>query len=415
MKDMLGRGESLPPGEALKRVLDTLPPRTPQIEEIAIEEAYGRVLARPVHSPEDLPDFMRSTMDGFAVIAEDTFGATEGLPAYLKIAGEVKMGEAPAFSIKRGECARIPTGGMLPAGADAVLMLEHANEISETEIEALKPVPPGQNLIRKGEDAGKGELLLKGGCLLRPQDIAAFAGVGIIKVNVYKKPRVSIIVTGDEIISPSEELRPGCVRDINSFTLAGLIMREGGVPFKEGTVKDDYSLLNEVFEKALAHSDMVLITGGSSVGERDYTANLIAGKGRVIFHGVAMKPGKPTIGGIAGERPVFGLPGHPAAVLISFEVFVKPLLRRISGRLEKPALKGAGKVEAKISKDVASSVGRTQYIPVSLFLKDGNLWAEPVLGPSGLIRTLLKADGAIVAPEGRGGVNKGEMVEVELF
>jgi len=415
MKDMLGRGEALPPDEALERVLDALLPRTPEVEEIPIEEACGRVLARPVYSPEDLPDFLRSTVDGFAVVAEDTFGATEGLPAYLKIAGEVRMGEAPNFSIKRGRCARIPTGGMLPPGADAVLMLEHANELGEAEIEALKPVAPGQNVIRKGEDATRGELLLKKGNPLRPQDIAAFAGVGIGKVEVYKKPRVSIMVTGDEIISYSQEMRPGCVRDINSFTLAGLIAREGGIPFKEGTVKDDYPLLKKAFERALGNSDMVLITGGSSVGARDYTANIIAEKGRVLFHGVALKPGKPTIGGLVEEKPVFGLPGHPAAVLITFEVFVKPVLRRLAGRTEKPTTEGAGKLQAKITKDIASSVGRTQYIPVSLILKNGELWAEPVLGPSGLISTLLKADGAIVIPPARGGVNKGETVDIKLF
>jgi molybdopterin molybdotransferase len=420
MKDMLGRGEALSPREALKRVLDALPKTVPLSEEVPIEDAYGRVLAQAVNSLEDLPDFSRSTVDGLAVIAEDTFGASEGLPAYLKISGEVEMGQAPVFSIERGLCARIPTGGMLPQGANAVLMLEHANVIGETEIEALRPVAPGQNVIRKGEDAGKGELLLKEGALLRPQDIAAFAGVGITKIKVYEKPKVSIIVTGDEIIPPSEKMKPGEIRDMNSFTLAGLVLKEGGIPLKEGIIKDDYALLKEAFEKALLHSDMVLITGGSSVGQRDYTARLIAEKGEVLFHGVAMKPGKPTIGGLAlsssnDTKPVLGLPGHPAAVLVAFQVFARPVLRLISGLSERAALAGAGRLTARLSRDAASSVGRTQYLPVSLFIKDGALWAEPVPGPSGLIRTLIKGDGAIIIPEGRAGINKGEIVEVELF
>lgn len=415
MKDMLGRAQALSPGEALKLLLAALPEAAPRVEEVQLLEAYGRILAHDVYSPEDMPSFSRSTMDGFAVRAEDAFGASETLPAYLKVIGEIKMAEAPSFSLRRGEAARISTGGMLPEGANAVVMLEHTNDIDPANIEILKPIAPDENVIKKGEDARKGELLLEKGRLLRPQDVAALAGVGISSVHVYQKLKVSIIGTGDEIISPSEELRPGTVRDINSYNLFGLLSGEGALPFREGIFRDDFTLLKGALEKALGRSDMVLITGGSSVGVRDYTANLISEKGRVLFHGVALKPGKPTIGGIIENKPVFGLPGHPAAVLICFEIFIKPVLRRLSGIKEKEALRKAGVIRAKLSKDVSSAVGRTQYISVSLSSSEDGLLAEPVPGPSGLIKTFIRGDGMIMVPSGRAGLNKGEWVDVELF
>lgn len=423
IKDMLGRAEALPPGEALERLLKaashTISERLAeeQEEEVAIEEAYGRVLAEELICPEELPPFSRSTVDGFAVPASNTFGATETNPAYLNIKGEILMAGAAGVVLEKGEAAKIPTGGMLPQGADAVVMLEHANQVDETLIEVLKPAAPGQNVIERGQDAKQGDIMLKRGSVLRPQDVAACAGVGITSLRVYKKPRVSIIVTGDEILPPSSgPLSPGFIRDINSYNLTGLLLKEAALPIMEGIFGDDYGVLKAALEAALAHSDMVLITGGSSVGQKDFTARLIGEKGTVVFHGVSLKPGKPTIGGIIDNKPVFGLPGHPAAINVCFEVFIRPVLSLLRGVLPgvAPSVAG-GTVSARLTKDISAGAGKTQYVRVSLFMKDGHLWAEPILGPSGLITTLVKSDGAVVVPPNRPGLNKGEIVEVKIF
>ncbi len=412
---MLGRGEAVSPEEALKRIVSALPDVLPKTENVLIEDALDRIVAHEIASPEDMPPFTRSTVDGYAVDARDTFGASETAPAYIAFKGEILMAQAAPFPISRGEAARIPTGGMLPEGADAVVMLEHANETGGM-LEVVKPVAPGENLIKRGEDARKGEGLISKGHCLRPQDLAALAGTGITEMALFSRPVVSIIITGDEIAPAGEtELKPGFVRDMNSYTLSAMAKKAGGIAVKEGIVGDDFPLLKGAFERALSRSDMVLITGGSSVGTRDYTERLISEGGKVLFHGVAMKPGKPMLAGMVEGKPVFGLPGHPAAVAVCFDVFVKPVLRRLAGRAGSLRDR-AGTVQARLSKGVGSGAGgRTQYIRVALFEKDGGLWAEPVLGPSGLIRTLVHADGVIIIPAGRPGMNRGEEAAVRIF
>jgi molybdopterin molybdotransferase len=417
MKDMLGREELISVEDALKLLFQHSPFKRPKENNLPIEESYGMIISRDIVSPEDLPAFSRSTVDGFAVNSADTFGATDSLSSYLVIKDEILMGEKPDFELKKGEVARIATGGMLPEGADSVVMLEHTQQVDEKMIEVVKPIAPGENVIQAGEDAKKGEIVLKTGHRLRPQDIGALAGLGITDVWVYKKPSVSIISTGDEIVPADKPIKPGQVRDINSYTLSGLILNAGGIPVKKGIFSDAYEIIRDVVEESLRNSDMVLITGGSSVGTKDMTAQVIndMGKPGVLFHGVSLKPGKPMIGGIADGIPIFGLPGHPAAVNVCFEIFIKPVLEIQSGLSEDRFKNKKRIIKARIAKNISSSPGREEHIGVSLEERNGEIWALPILGKSGLITTLTRADGTAVIPLRKLGIQEGEIVEVRLF
>jgi molybdopterin molybdotransferase len=417
MRDMLGREELIPVERALQMLLQYAPFKKPPESFIPIESAYGTVLSRDILSPEDLPGFSRSTVDGFAVRSQDTFGATEGLPAYLTVVAEIPMGEKPGFALLKGECAKIATGGMLPVGADAVVMLEYTQQFDEKTIEVVRPVSPGENVIQVGEDTKKDERVLLCGHRLRPQDVGALAGLGITRIWTYEKPKVSIISTGDEIVAPSEPVRPGEVRDINSYTLAGLLFGAGCIALKKGIFSDQYRVIRDMVAQSLNDSEMVLITGGSSVGTKDMTAGIINDLGRpgVLFHGVSLKPGKPTIGGVVGTVPVFGLPGHPAAVHVCFEIFIRPVLAIQSGETERPFNSGKRTVRAKIARNISSSPGREEHIGVSVEERDGELWAVPLLGKSGLITTLTRADGTAVIPLRKTGIQAGDVVEVKIF
>lgn len=401
--------------EALSLFLSQITFRSLPYEVVPIEESYTRILFEDLFSPEDLPGFERSTVDGFAVRASDTFGAKETSPVYLKLKGEIPMGEIPKFNIESGEAASIATGGMLPKGADAVVMLEQVNVISSDLIEVLKPVAPGENVIFKDEDVKKGELVLKAGHRLKPQDVGVLAGLGITHVKVVKKPIVAIILTGDEIVPHFEKILPGKVRDINSFTLAGLIEEIGGKPLKMGIVKDEYEEIKKVTEEAFIKSDLILITGGTSVGTKDMVAQVIndLGKPGILFHGVAIKPGKPLIGGICQGKPIFGLPGHPVAVYICFKLFVEPVLKKMMGiRVQKFK---SHHIKAKMQRSLSSQAGRIDFIRVALEERDGNLWAIPLLSKSGLIMSLVKADGIVKISSSSLGIEEGEEVEVELI
>jgi molybdopterin molybdotransferase len=356
-------------------------------------------------------------MDGYAVHSSDTFGAREGMPSYLNLVGEIFMGEEPRFMIKKGEAVKIATGGMLPEGADAVVMIEHTSEASNDLIEVLKPVAPGENTIQSGEDCKKDEFVLRKGHKIRPQDIGALAGIGVTITGIYEKPKMAIIATGDEIVPASSSLKTGQVRDINSYSLSGLIEANGGIPVKKGIYKDTYEELEEVLQEALKDSHLIAITGGSSVGTRDLTAKVInnAGEPGVLFHGVSVKPGKPTIGAVIKGKPVFGLPGHPAAVIVSFELFIKPVLKIMTGETDKLPHRFRKTVQAKLLRNILSSAGREDHVRVSLEDKNGQLWARPILGKSGLITTLVKADGTIIVPLEKTGIEEGIEVDVELF
>lgn len=403
------------PADALALIVNALPGGRPLTEVLPIEESYGRIVAVDVISLEDLPGFSRSTVDGYAVQAEDTFGAKENSPAYLALKYEVLMGKGADFRLSQGVAAKIPTGGMLPPGSDAVIMLEHVQPVSEDLIEILRAVAPGDNVIQLGDDIRKGETVLTTGKSLRAQDIGALAGIGVTSIEVFKKPVLSFISTGDEIVSPDKMLLPGQVRDINSFTLAGLAINNGSIMVKKGIIRDNYDDIRRAIEESLQDSDMVLISGGTSAGAKDMTAaiiNDIGGPG-VLFHGVSLKPGKPMIGGVVQGKPVLGLPGHPAATVVCFDLFIKPILNELRGLGRKPDF--IRSVKATMAKNIASAAGREDHIRVNVAEKEGRLLAFPVMGKSGLITTLVKADGIVMIPQWKLGLDAGEEVTVRLF
>ncbi|MEW5762560.1 MAG: gephyrin-like molybdotransferase Glp [Bacillota bacterium] len=373
-----------------------------------LAEALGLAVARDILAPEDVPGFDRSTMDGFAVRASDTFGASEGLPAYLEVVGEVRMGEAPATALSPGQACRIATGGMLPAGADAVVMVEHTETVDERTVGVTRPVAPGENTVRRGDDIRAGEVLFAAGHRLRPQDVGLLAAAGVAEVPVLAPPRVGIITTGDEIVPVEQTPGPGQVRDVNSYTNAGLVAACGGVPVRYGIVRDDFDALYTAASRALAETDMVVVSGGSSVGTRDMTARVIDALGEpgVLFHGLAVRPGKPTIGAVVAGKPVIGLPGHPVSAMVVFDLIVRPLINPGERRLA---------VRARVSRQLRSAPGREDYVRVRLRRENGELVAEPILGKSGLIATMARADGLAVISLDSGGVEAGECVDVLLF
>jgi molybdopterin molybdotransferase len=414
-KDMLGRSSAISASKALALVLENTPDvTTDSIEVVSIENSFGRVLAEKISSPEDLPGFDRSTVDGYAVKASDTFGASETAPAYLTVTNEIFMGEEPDFELRPGEVAKIATGGMLPKGADAVLMFEYA-QLIENMLEAQIALAPGDKVIKRGEDIKKGAELINAGTRLSPYDVSAAAGLGITSLDVYKIPRVSIISTGDEIVPPETALKPGLIRDSNSYVLRGLIAGDGATPIVRGIFKDDFESIKSEMERSVKESDIVLITGGSSVGTKDMAERVISELGEVKSHGVTIRPGKPILFGVIDGTPVFGLPGHPRAVQVCFEVFVRPCIEKISGlKMDVAFEKSIASVKARITKSIHTAQGRLDIIPVRLELKEDGLWAEPLMGKSGLILSMVRAHGAFSIEVGSTGVEKGEEVSVEL-
>jgi molybdopterin molybdotransferase len=419
-KDMLGRGEVVSVDEARRIFYSAYVPPEPETEEAPLSEALGRVLASDIVSGTPLPEFPRSSMDGYAAYSADTFGASESLPAYLKLAGEIRMGEPASVPLSRGQVFTIPTGGMLPVGADAVVMLEHTQALGTDEVEVLKPVAPGENVVQPGDDIRAGETVLSKGRRLRPQDLGALAGIGVTKPLVFKMPKVAIINTGNEVIAAEQKPLPGQVRDVNSYNLAGLVRQAGGIPVLKGIFRDDYGLIRGALEDGLSDCDIVALTGGSSVGTGDLTAKVIndAGKPGVLVHGVSVRPGKPVIIGVVKGKPVFGLPGHPVAVTVSFELFLGPLIKKASGETDPLGIAGIPNVrvvEAKMARNYSSAPGREDHLRVLLKSEGGELFAHPVLGKSGLISTLVKAHGTVVIPVEKPGLLKGEKVTVRLF
>ncbi|MBI5195298.1 MAG: molybdopterin molybdotransferase MoeA [Nitrospirae bacterium] len=414
---MLGREEVLSVEDARGLIFKSADFTLPHEIEIRIENSLNRILSRDIVSHENLPPFARSTVDGFAVRASDTFGAAETAPAYLSVTHEILMGEEPAFNLAAGDASGISTGGMLPKNADAVVMLEHCCTVSGKLIEVLRPAAPGENVIQAGEDCKSGDLILKKGHGLRPQDIGVLAGTGIIKVWIYEKPVAAIISTGDEVAPPSGHITTGKIRDINSYVLAGMVETAGGTPVNKGIFPDNFDLLKEVLEDSFKESDLIIISGGSSVGAKDLTARLINsfGKPGILFHGVSVKPGKPIIYGIANGRPVFGLPGHPVAITVCFELFILPVLMMLTGEKDSLYREIKKTVRARLSKNISTGSGREEHIRVMLEERDGEIWAVPVLGKSGLITTLVKADGMIMIPLHKTGLQQGAEVDVELF
>lgn len=386
-----------------------------KIETISMVDSAGRILAEDIVSDIDLPDFARSTMDGFAISASSSFGASSGSPAFFMLKGNVLMGEKPEFSIKAGEAAGIATGGMLPAGADSVVMIEFAEAIDDSAIEVYKSVAPGQNVIEKGEDFQKGKTILKKGIKIRPQEKGVLAAFGLEFVKVFKKPVVGIISTGDEIVPVNELPPPGHIRDINTHSLSALVSKAGGIPIAFGIIKDDFHSLKSACEKALKVSDMVLISGGSSVGTRDFTVDVLSSlpDSSILVHGISISPGKPTIIASVQKKSFWGLPGHVVSAMIVFEIVVKPFIKKISGLFD--FRKKSFGIDAILSRNLSSAQGREEFIRVKLLEKDDRIYAEPVLGKSGMINTMVLADGLVRIPLNTEGLDKGSYVKVSLL
>jgi molybdopterin molybdotransferase len=403
----------LPVAEALEILFRNLPSDV-RVESASSAEALGRVLAEALIAPSSLPSFVRSTMDGYAVRSSDTFGASESLPAYLSVAGEVLMGRAPASTVETGQAALIHTGGMLPPGTDAVVMLEQTQRLDSSSIEVLRPVASGENIVDVGEDVLKGALLLERGHCLRPQDLGGLMALGVTEVKVAAKPRVSIISTGDEVVPPDTTPGPAQIRDVNTYTIGGVVLRAGGVALPLGIVRDDHDALLAAGRAALEQSDVLVISAGSSVSTRDLTARVIdrLGAPGVLVHGLALKPGKPTILAACDGKPVIGLAGNPVGAMVVAELVITPLLARMQGNQTPPARRG---VAAMLARNIQSAPGREDHVPVRLQEREDGLWAEPVLGKSNLIYTLIRADGEVLVPLDSNGLHQGDLVNVRLF
>lgn len=400
--------------EDVFRLIEGFP--TTSTEEIPLGEAVNRILARHVSAPENLPSHEKSTMDGYAVRARDTFGASESLPNSLVVKGKIKMGEVPEESLLPGEALEITTGGVLPPDSDAVVMQEYTEKIDETGIEISKSVAPGENIIHAGEDFKQGEVLLLHGMKLRPQDIGILAAIGITRVEVHKKPRIAVISTGDEIVPVEEDPAPGKIRDINAHALSAGIIESGGIPFCMGIAPDRFEEIRARAEEALEHADVVLLSGGSSVGSRDFTLSVFASfpGNSILVRGIAVSPGKPTILARVGNKALWGLPGHPASSLIVFWLFVRRMIRHVSG-FKSRSIERPEKVVARLSRNVASAQGREDYVRVKLSRTENGYSAAPVFGKSGLISTLTKADGVIRIDINTEGLDAGTLVDVYML
>jgi molybdopterin molybdotransferase len=405
--------ELSPPDQALALMLSNLSPQI-EAEEIETVRSLGRVTAGPVSAPYPLPSFARSTVDGYAVRAADTYGAAESLPAYLRLVGEVPMGAAAGFSLLQGQCALIHTGGMLPGEADAVVMVEHTQSASPEEVEILRPAAPAENVLKVGEDVAQGEQVIAAGVRVRHAEIGGLMALGVSSLQVVRRPEVGLISSGDEVIGPEADLAAGQVRDVNSFTLSALVSENGGLPFRYGIVPDQVAVLRETAERALAERQMVVITAGSSASARDLTAQVIHSLGEpgVLVHGVSVRPGKPTILAVCGGKPVIGLPGNPVSALVIARLFIVPVLERLLGlkRAVPHAL-----ITARLNLNLASQAGREDWVAVRLSLTPQGYQADPVFGKSNLIFTLARADGLVRVPSTATGLNAGELVEVHLL
>ncbi|MFQ6090686.1 MAG: gephyrin-like molybdotransferase Glp [Candidatus Bipolaricaulia bacterium] len=384
------------------------------VEQIPTPQGLGRVLAEEVLSPVALPGFARATMDGYAVRASDTFGASLEEPAKLRLAGEVEMGEEPIAELRPGEALAIHTGGALPRGADSVVMLEET-ETSAQGILVYSPVAPGANVIAEDEDLAKGERLLAPGRRLRAQEIGALLGVGIIEIHVFRRVSVGVIATGDELVPPNERPRPGQVRDINSYALSCQIRELGALAVNYGILPDEGDVLLEATGRGLGECDLVCLSGGSSVGTRDLTLKVMEELGEILVHGISIAPGKPTILAVASSgKLLIGLPGNPASSMIVFHRFVAPIIQKLGG-IREPAKFNGPAVRAKLAKKIPSISGREEFIRVRLIEKEDGLYAEPILAQSGIISSLVRADGLVTIPALREGLGEGEEVLVELW
>lgn len=384
-----------------------------RVIEIRLDQAAGCVLAEDIKAKEPLPGFTRSTMDGFAVISSDTFGASDGIPSYLDFSGDILMGQHPEQTLLAGTCMRISTGGMLPPGADAVVMVEYTRQAGSM-VEISRSVSPGENVLFADEDYAFGDSAIKKGTRIRPQEAALLAGLGYESVKVFDKLHIGILSTGDEIIQPSEMTGPGKIRDMNTYSLLAALTLEGHNAVSYGIIPDEKTALTSAVRQVLQACDVVIISGGSSVGARDTTMLAMEelSDNPPIFHGISVRPGKPTLFTEVEGKPVIGLPGPPVSALMIYKAFFSGFLYRIAGNAT--VRKELG-LRARLSRNLPSTPGREDYIRVSLKNANDVTIAEPIFGKSGLISTLVAADGYIVIPEGVEGFLAGSEVDVKFF
>ncbi len=392
--------------EAEKIINDSVLSYDSSCESVFLKESVGRVLAENVYSRENLPAFNRSTVDGFALRASDTYGCSESMPAQLITIGEVFMGEKADISVSQGECVRISTGGMLPEGADSVVMVENTDCSFDELCLIFKSVSPFENVTRKGDDLKEGQLILKKGTCLSSKHIGVLAALGITSVKVQKKIRIGIISTGDELVDIGDELTPGKIRDINSYLLFASAQENGCTAKTYGIIGDSFDEIYAAVRKATEENDIVLISGGSSAGVKDMTVKVISSLGEVRFHGIALKPGKPTIYGTINGKAVFGLPGNPAAAFYVTLLTVMPLIKKLYGKSS-----AKNTVRCTIAKNISSNHGREEIVSVKI--KDGK--AFPVYAKSAFVSPLAECDGYIIISRNSEGLKENEEVTVNLF
>jgi molybdopterin molybdotransferase len=410
----------IPPFEALTLLMHSLPSEEPGGEWVETLHALGRITAEEIRAPHSLPSFPRSAMDGYVVRASETFGASESSPGYLVLAGEVPMGAGPDFALQPGQTAIIHTGGMLPKYADAVVALEQSEVARPGEVEIMRAVAKGENVILEGEDVIKGQMIVPRGIRIRPAEVGGCMALGITQIRVAVKPKIGIISSGDEVIPPEQSPGPGQVRDVNSYTLSALVTEAGGEPALYGVVRDRLEAIQESLARALSECQAVVITAGSSASARDMTAEAIATQGApgVLVHGVNVRPGKPTILAVCGGQAVIGLPGNPVSAMVIARLFVVPVTRKLLGvKLERPS----AACLARLTVNVPSQAGREDWIPVKLISQSGrsaegeNWLAEPIFAKSNLIFSLAAADGLFCIPPDVTGLETGELVQVFLL
>ena len=418
MKEVKARGftEQMPVEEALGKYLQEVRIEVLPLEVVQITEALGRVLAEDVVSEVDVPHFDRSAVDGYAVRSHDTFGASPTNPIVFDVIGTVEVGQTPEFIVSELKAVRVATGAPIPKGADSVIMLEYTEIIGDNKIEIYRPATPGQNVSQKGEDVKKGEKLLSKGTVLQPQDIAILAAVGKVDVKVVRKPRVAILSTGNELVEPKYKVDAGKTIDSNRFFLFAAVKDAGGEPLDLGIAKDDVNEIKSQISKGLATADLVLVSGGTSVGERDFAPEAVnsLGKPGVVVHGVAMRPGKPTALAAVNGKPVVLLPGYPVAAMMAFNTFVKPLISKMLGT---PVGKSPGHVvKATMTRRVPSSPGVRDFVRVIVKKVDKGYVADPIrTRGAGIISSMVKANGLVIIPEEKEGIEEGEEVDVILL
>ncbi len=385
---------------------------TLQSESVHLLESHGRIAAETLYSPVDVPAFNRSTVDGYAVKVKEVMGASESIPSILALKKEVMMGENAALPLQSGEAIYVPTGGMIPEGADGMVMIEHAEVLDEQTLLIKKPIAFGENITYRGDDLKENDAILKEGEKISAYDMGLLAGVGIGWIKVFEKIKVAILSTGDEIIDYDQEPKSGQIRDINGYTLSGASIACGGQVVYKALIKDDFDALRGALDHAVHIADLVILSGGSSVGTRDFTNAAIESfeTGEILLHGISVKPGKPTIVGRIDNKMVFGLPGHPAASAIIFEILVKPYIEKC--QLKQP---GTFKIGAKLTSNLHAAPGKDTFVMVALHSENGTTHATPIHGKSGLMTLLTKATGYIQITSELEGLYKDQEVEVTLL